>query len=182
VTMPAQTPGASRQDYETPLEFIECVEARFGRITWDAAASVDNSVVADDIDPLGERCFIEGMRDAFTEDWSRIFTRKDLVWLNPPFASIDCRWAPLVARWTTALPWLRLLFFTPASVGSEWFRKHVNHRATVLGLSPRMTFVGEKDPYPKDLLLSCFGFGVTGFDVWRWKEPKPRGKRRLIAV
>ncbi len=39
----------------------------------------------------------------------------------------------------------------------------------VLGLSPRLTFEGTKDPYPKDLMLSVFGYGMNGFDTWRWK-------------
>ena len=40
----------------------------------------------------------------------------------------------------------------------------------VLGLSPRLTFEGETDAYPKDLMLSVFGFGLHGFDTWRWRE------------
>jgi len=66
-----------------------------------------------------------------------------------------------------------VLMLTPASIGSEWFQRYVHRKAMVLGLSPRLHFVGAADPYPKDCMLSCFGFGVTGFDIWRWDEDVP---------
>jgi hypothetical protein len=45
----------------------------------------------------------------------------------------------------------------------------VHKHALVLGLSPRLTFVGCPTPYPKDLMLSVFCESWIGFDVWRWK-------------
>jgi hypothetical protein len=172
--MPKQKPGESRQDYQTPPEFLDAVEARFGLITWDVAASDTNAAVPDD------RFFSLDGINAFDDDWSKRFTRTDLLWLNPTFNTIDNKWAPLVAHWTTRLPWLRLLFFTPASVSSEWFAKHVHRKAMVLPCAPRMIFVGEKDPYPKDLMLSAFGFGVAGFEPWRWAPTaaEMRAKRK----
>jgi hypothetical protein len=173
MTMPPQKPHRSRQDYETPPELITAVEQRFGPITWDVAATAENAVIA------GSRFFSPDGIDALTDNWSLRFLRdaRELLWLNPPFGAIATDWAPLVGRWTRRLPWLRLVMLTPASVGSEWFQAHVHRRAMVLALSPRLTFVGAADPYPKDCMLSCYGFGVTGFDVWRWDEdhdaPRP---------
>jgi hypothetical protein len=180
--MPAQKPGKSKQDYGTPPEFLDAVEERFGDLTWDCAATAENSVVD------GGRYFSEAGVDALTADWRHYFKRDaappPLLWFNPTFSGIAHQWAPLVSRWTTELPWLRLLFFTPAAVGSEWYRKHVEDRAMVLALNPRMTFVGESDPYPKDLMLSCFGFGVTGFRQWRWlpSAEERRAERKLAAA
>lgn len=54
------------------------------------------------------------------------------------------------------------------SFGTDWFRARVWGHAHVLGISPRLTFVGSKDPYPKDLMLSCFGKMTNGFALWRW--------------
>lgn len=183
--MPRQKPHRSKQDYGTPPELVAAVERRFGALTWDLAATADNTVVADRFFSVGG---LDG--DALTAPWA--FKRSDLLWLNPPFGGIGPTWAPLVARWTRKLPWLRVLMLTPASIGSEWFQRHVHRKAMVLGLSPRLHFVGADDPYPKDCMLSCFGFGVAGFDVWRWDEdpaepPQPAPKRarqpakRLLA-
>lgn len=178
--MPRQKPHRSRQDYGTPPELFAAIERRFGTATWDVAATADNTLVAD-------RFFSVGGIDALTDDWSLRFTRRDLLFLNPEFGGIGPTWAPLVARWTRKLPWLRVIMLTPASIGSEWFQRFVHRKAMVLGLSPRLHFVGADDPYPKDCMLSCFGFGVTGFDVWRWDEdlaapPLPTVKRAAKRV
>lgn len=38
--------GTSNQDVATPREFLKVVEARFGQIGWDLAATKDNQVVS----------------------------------------------------------------------------------------------------------------------------------------
>jgi hypothetical protein len=163
--MPRQKPHRSKQDYGTPLELICAVNCRFGQLTWDLAATAENTVAPRR--PGSGGFFSEGLDDALTTSWE-VFTRADLLWLNPPFGAIATTWAPLVSRWTRKLPWLRVLMLTPGSIGSEWFQRYVHRKAMVLALSPRLHFIGAADPYPKDCMLSCFGFGVTGFDVWRW--------------
>jgi hypothetical protein len=162
-----QKPHESRQDYQTPPELINAVEARFGELTWDLAASPNNAQVR------APYYFTDapGGQSALDADWS-LFGRDDLLWLNPPFGSIQHVWAPLVARWSKRLPWLHIVMLTPAAIGSEWFREHVHGKATVLALNPRLTFVGETMTYPKDCMLSCFGYGVAGFDVWRWQPTR----------
>ncbi len=162
-----QKPGRSRQDYQTPPGLINAVEERFGQLTWDLAASPHNAQVP------APHYFTDaaGGESALTADWSS-FGRDDLLWLNPPFGAIQHVWAPLVASWTQRLPWLRVVMLTPAAIGSEWFREHVLGKAMVLGLNPRLTFVGEAETYPKDCMLSCYGFGVQGFDVWRWQPTR----------
>lgn len=174
--MPPQKPRRSRQDYGTPDDFLDAVERRFGSLTWDLAASEANTVVAD-------RYYSES-DDATEADWSARLTERDLAWLNPPFGAIGNVWAPLVLYWTRRIPGLRVLMLVPASVGSDWFARYVHGRALVLALSPRLTFAGERDPYPKDLALCCYGFGAGGFDVWRWKAERgaaARSKREAQA-
>jgi phage N-6-adenine-methyltransferase len=156
-SMPVQKPGKSKQDYGTPLEFIRAVEARFGPLVCDLAASAENAKA-----PL--YCDIE--RDSLTVSWSTEHPTGNL-WLNPEFADID-PWAAKCAEESTKRHGL-ILLLTPASVGSNWFAKHVNRKAMVLGLSPRLQFEGTTAPYPKDLMLSVFGMGLSGFDCWRWK-------------
>ena len=146
--------GRSKQDYATPREFIAAVEERFGSLHFDLAASADNAVT---------NGFYDIEADALARDWAKELGAS-IAWLNPPFANID-PWAERCARY--ASPRLKILFLTPASVGSNWFAAHVHGKAMVLGLSPRLSFSDE--PYPKDCILSAFGFGVHGFDVWRWR-------------
>lgn len=155
----------SKQDYQTPPEFIDAVAKRFGRPTFDLAATAGQQI-------LGVDHFFTPEQDSLRQSWVNLRTPTEddavarVAWLNPPFAKI----APWADKLTSECRWLRrwTLMLVPASVGSEWYAKHVHGKALVLGLSPRLTFVGERTPYPKDLMLVCVGFGTVGFDTWRW--------------
>lgn len=155
----------TKQDYGTPWEFIRAIEGRFGPVVCDLAASAHNA-----------KCdaYYDQERNSLEVDW-RTEHPDGLLWLNPPFADIEpwaakCSSATLCGNGFIAM-------LTPASIGSQWFATYVHRRAMVFGLSPRMTFdgtppnprTGKLDPYPKDLMLSVFGHGMNGFDVWRWK-------------
>ena len=155
--------GGSRQDYPTPWKFIRACERRFGRIFVDLAASEENKKAL--------FCFTKD-DDSLSIRWGN-FQRspRQYMWLNPPFSDIT-PWARKCAE--EGFLGARILFLTPASIGSNWFRDHVHRKALVLALNGRITFEGASDPYPKDCILSVFGTGATGFDVWDWqKEANP---------
>jgi phage N-6-adenine-methyltransferase len=155
VSVAVQKPGRSRQDYGTPLDFINAVEASWGPLSLDLAASDENHKA-----PV----WITPEQDSFSYDWSVAGCR--LMWLNPPYSDI-APWAAKCAA-TKLVRGSRIFLLVPASVGSNWYADHVHGKAHVLALSPRLTFEGCADPYPKDLLLAVYG-EAPGFDVWRWK-------------
>lgn len=150
---PSVRRGKSRQDYQTPRELLDAVEARFGVLRHDLAAAAHNAVCEN---------FYDEHRSAFEHDWQALAGN---LWCNPPFDDI-APWAKKAAE--SASSRTRILLLTPASVGSNWFAQHVHPHAAVFALSPRVSFDGE-NPYPKDLILSVYGLGVTGFSVWRWR-------------
>ncbi len=161
--------GRSKQDYGTPWPFIRAVEAKWGMILHDLACTRANAKA-----PSGYY-FDEGI-DALKQSWADDFPAGNL-WLNPPFANID----PWAEKCAVEGPMRHGLIFllTPASIGTDWFANRVWRRARVLGISPRLTFEGTEDPYPKDLMLSIFGRATDGFDVWRWNAPpESRGDSR----
>lgn len=153
-TEPIQKPGKSKQDYGTPWAFVRACGNRFGIPTWDLAASAENRKAAAHYDEAA---------DSLKQDWTRL---DGTLWLNPPFGDIGS-WAEKCAMTSTRRRGF-ILLLTPASVGCVWFAQHVLGKAVVLGLSPRLTFEGTTAPYPKDLMLSVYGFGLHGFDQWRW--------------
>jgi phage N-6-adenine-methyltransferase len=159
--MPLQKPGKSKQDYATPMEFIRAVEGRFGTLRHDLAAHEGN-----------HRCetFFSPEQNSLVQPWAQLFPEGNL-WLNPPYSDIG-PWAKKCAEESIKRGGL-ILFLTPASIGSEWFADHVEGKALVLGLRPRLSFDG-KNPYPKDCILSVYGIDVLhrplrGFETWRWK-------------
>lgn len=163
MTMPAQNPGHSRQDYETPPDFLEAVEHRFGPITIDLACRTDNAKA-----PSGY--YFDQDINSLEQPWA-CDIGSGVGFLNPPFGDI-APWAERCAIEGAKLKTGRIVMLTPASIGSNWFAEHVHGKAYVIGLSPRLVFIGAKDAYPKDLCVSVYGGGVRGFDVWRWRGDK----------
>ncbi len=173
MTEPAQKPGRSKQDYATPLSYLDAIARQFGPIDLDLACRPDNMVA-----PLG----ITEELDALAQDWADpMYWSKDgnvvesgahirVAFCNPPFANIrpwaakveSCRWLP---RWTIML--------VPASMGSKWWADHVLNKTMAYGI-PRLAFLGEggksEGLYPKDLATICAGFGVSGFGYWDWRK------------
>jgi phage N-6-adenine-methyltransferase len=164
---PQQKPGKSKQDYRTPQSFIDAIAERFGRPTFDLAATAGEQIA-------GADHYFTPEQDALRQSWASLptpgadeqFAR--VAFLNPPFGRIE----PWAKKLTAECRYLRrwTLMLVPGSVGSEWYRQHIHGKALVLGLSPRLTFVGETHPYPKDCILIATGFGVVGFETWRWNE------------
>lgn len=151
--MPAQKPGKSFQAYATPKDFLAAVERRFGVVRTDLAASSDNAVAPE---------YFNELQNSLVQDWTAL---KGVAFCNPPFADL-APWAEKLSTVRDRRAWTLLL--TPAAVGSEWVADHVLDKALMLLLAPRLCFDG-KNPYPKDLILICAGFGVRGIDRWRWK-------------
>lgn len=173
-TGPSVRRGKSKQDYGTPWEFIRACERRFGAIVRDLAAHGGNA-----------KCdrYYDLAADSLSQPWAEN-DPTGVLWLNPPFANIE-PWAAKCAEESAKRHGL-ILMLTPASTGSDWFAAHVNRRSMVLGLSPRVPFdgtpinpnTGRPDGYPKDLMLTVWGFGLHGFDTWRWSEGRVCGNCR----
>lgn len=154
---PRQKPGQSKQDYCTPQELIDAVEHRFGAIGVDLAATRRNCVA---------ELYLDEKVNSLAENCSWEFPGVGVAWLNPPFADLEpwaakCSLVRELHRWTLLL----------APLGSQdWACEHVWGQAFVLKLRGRVTFVGEQQGYPKDLMLACYGFGVVGEAFWDWRN------------
>lgn len=153
--------GGSKQDYETPKEFMNAIERRFGPIAWDLAAAHGQQKAPRFIAPPGSGHVHE---DFFSDAALRA---RGLCWLNPPFGAV-AKWAARCAEITTQER--QILMLAPASVSTDYFAEHIFPHSLVLAIRPRIAFVGEKQGFPKDLMLACYGFGVHGFDLWQWKR------------
>lgn len=157
MTVPVQKPGRSVQDVATPPEFLFAAKRRLGieEFACDLAASRENAVCPE---------YYDVQADALTRSW--VFPT--YAWCNPPYGNI----APWVERaWQSSQVGGRIAVLVPAAVGSNWWRKWVHHKACVLLLNGRITFVGHAAGYPKDLALLLYGPDVApGYVVWRWSE------------
>lgn len=144
----------SKQDYATPWELIHALERRFGKFTIDLAANAENAKA-----PV----WFNIEQDSLAQNWSAISGNQ---WLNPPFKHIP-PWAQKCNA--EQCQGAKIFLLTPASVGSNWWDDYVHQKAYVLFPRPRIQFVGATDPYPKDCAISCYFYGMSGYETWRWK-------------
>lgn len=151
---PRQTPGLSEQDVATPMELIRAVESRFGPIAWDLAASAWNS--------WGRDGFYDKEQDSLQQDWT---LHNGVLWLNPEFGRLK-PWA--CKSLESAGPGRTILLLTPLTT-CNWATEYVWGKGYVIGLNGRVKFVGHKIGFPKDLMLTVYGWGV-GFEVWDWRN------------
>jgi hypothetical protein len=166
-TLPAKTGASmrrhqSKQDYVTPMDFVRALEKLLRvRFTIDLAATEENTRVEGNYFTKEQNSLIQPWRDQGEDA---------IGWLNPEFGDMRT-WAHKCEIEGTPLktqPAFRSAMLGPASVGANWYADHVHHKAMVLSVG-RIQFIGCPDPYPKDLMVALFGFGFTGFDVWKWK-------------
>lgn len=167
-SMPAQKPGRSRQDYRTPREFLDAVERRFGRIACDLACTRENAVC--------DAGYFWPSVNSLEQPWAEHYPRGTL-WLNPPFGRIGIDgWSAKCAKESKEREgWILML--SPAAVSTEWYARDVEKNAFVSPLRPRIAFdgtpinplTGRPDGFIKDLQLAAFGYGMVGFQTWRWK-------------
>lgn len=146
----------SEQDVGTPRSFLDAVEKRFGVIHRDLAATQANAVTD---------LWYGPDQNSLSIPWASE-NPDGVLWLNPPFAKIG-PWAEKCVAESRDRRGL-ILMLTPMS-GAAWFTQTVHGNAYVLALETRLTFVGHKQAFPKDLVLSVFGMGLRGFDTWSWK-------------
>ena len=156
----------SIQDRSTPKSLVNEIAYRFGVIfVIDLAASNEN-----------KKCpyFIGEKENSLIQPWKEMieaasseYVLNDCAWLNPPFKSVG--------------PWMekckiesakgcKIISLTLSSLGSNWYRDHVEGNALTLILRNRVTFEGCKDPFPKELMLNLWGFGMSGLGFWRFEK------------
>ena len=164
--MPAQKPGKSKQDYQTPVEFIEAVKRRLGVSDFviDLAADRHNTVA---------EAYITEEEDSLVTDWPN--TRNGWAWLNPPYSDIE----PWVAKAANATAHgCQTVMLVPASVGANWWKTFVEPFAYTVFLNGRLCFIPDwreqgfksKPLYPKDCALLLYSnWMFRGSEIWSWE-------------
>lgn len=133
----------SNQAHETPWELICAIEKRFGLIEIDLAATAKNKKAGR---------FITKRENSLTCDWAAMLDGK-LGYLNPEFDPVT----PWIDKSIEEkLKGARFVDLLQGSMDANWFWKMLRHCGHVYALEPRVTFEGEKDVFPKPLVLSAF--------------------------
>lgn len=156
--MPRQKPGQSKQNYGTPKELLAAILSRklyAEQFELDLAAEEGNAIVPFYYDQQYDSLARVG--DWMTDGWA---------WCNPPYARIE----PWVQKaFNESRLGAQVAMLVPASVGSNWWKRWVHEKAAVYFLNPRIMFIGETHPFPKDCALLLYPQeGHKYYDVWEW--------------
>lgn len=163
---PKQKPGRSKQDYQTPPEFLEAVKTMLGivKFDWDLAADKSNTVVHN----ILEKGYYDEADNALEQSWK---LGDGWNWCNPPYEKIQ-PWVSK-AQGQAVNDGVKTAMLLPAGVGSNWWRDYVHGHCYVNFLNPRIKFVGTKSSYPKDLVLLLWSpvfINSGGYNVWNWRQ------------
>lgn len=165
MSMPEQKPGLSKQNYQTPFDFIHATKRKLNVLdfAYDLAADSENTQAV--------RWFDEA-HDSLKQDWAAVcykdYAKHDnWLWLNPPYANIR-EW--VVKAHDESLKGAKIAMLIPASVGANWWAEYVEKSCYQLFLNGRITFVGCTTPYPKDTALLLYTPYIrSGNAVWDWR-------------
>jgi phage N-6-adenine-methyltransferase len=144
------------QSLETPWDFFEAVERKFGRMRFDLAASKDNT-----------KClrYYDKQDDSLNQNWIDL---EGNLWLNPPFRR--ARYFAKKSKLSTSINGGRLVFFLSiAGVSRSWYQLHVYRHALIYAIRPTPIFIGHSNPFPQDMTLAIYG-KKPGFKCWNWKK------------
>lgn len=147
------------QEVGTDPKFLVKVRENFD-LSWDLACNEKNCII-------GGTCgYLYPETNALKRDWNNL---DGFLWCNPPYKDIG----PWVRKaYEESILGANILMLVPASVGSQWYKKYVHGKACVRFLTGRLTFIGHKAPYPKDLMLLIYApeHFEPSTDLWDWKK------------
>lgn len=155
--------GGGVQTRSTPKDLVQTIEQRFG-----VAFCVD--LAADEQNKKCDLYFGE-QQNSLTVSWAQwihdYFQTNPgnnlCAWLNPPFKHV----APWMEKCGhESAKGLRIITLTLASIGSNWYNDFVKPHALSLVLRERVAFEGMDLAFNKDLMVSLWGFGMTGRGEW----------------
>jgi phage N-6-adenine-methyltransferase len=154
--------SSAQQDWRTPRELFEQIEAIAGRFDLDAAADNSNA--------LCELFFSENM-SALNRDWS-IGTEYTRVWLNPPYGKALAVFSAKAVE-EVAGHGIEVWLLVPARVDTRWWNLLMTKAVSVRFMKGRVKFEredGARDsaPFPTAVIQLRHDGGNPEV-VWGWK-------------
>ena len=121
---------ALRQEWETPPELFDAVDAMF-YIGLDVCASKENRKCLDWIGlDLG--------LDALKADWFR--SSIPSVWCNPPFGAMDA-WLAKALEQVAKFPFGTAVVLSPIDTSTRWWNSFATQAAEIWFLTPRVKLI-----------------------------------------
>lgn len=145
----------SKQNVATPRNFLDAVEQRYGKISFDLAASADNNTAPN---------YFDKEADSLKQDWSKL---PGLLWLNPEFKAIE----PWVKKAAETHFQDTFLCLVPTGFRTHWWRRWCKSHCHTILLEGYFTFEGHTLPFPKDMNLLEYPLKQNRplIESWDWR-------------
>jgi phage N-6-adenine-methyltransferase len=157
--------SAESIEYETPLEFFDVLNRRFG-FTLDVCSTAANAKC---------RRFFTVRENGLAQTWAPA-----VCWMNPPYGDDELmRW--MAKAHGEALAGATVVCLVPARTHTQWFHTLCS-KAEVRFLRGRLRYVGTAGEAPFAQLVIIFRPGLArpwGMKTWEWR---PRTKQRLLDL
>jgi phage N-6-adenine-methyltransferase len=136
--------SSQQVEWETPPQFFDYCNYKYGPFTLDAAANIENHK-CDDYFDVGD--------NALTRDWYGI------VWLNPPYGRgigdfVAKAWHEVDVGHVD-----RVVCLLPARTDTRWFHRYCTQGVNVF-IEGRLRFVGADSSAPFPSMLTMFDYGI----------------------
>lgn len=123
--------SSKKHDWETPGDLFDAIDS-VCNFTLDVCANNHNAKC--------ER-FFSPEDDGLSQDWSN-----DICWMNPPYGREIKQWVEK-ARKESEMG-ATVVALLPSRTDTRWFHDNIYHKAHIIFLKGRITFVGGEHPAP----------------------------------
>ena len=133
---------AKRDDWTTPTELFEDLDAVFGPFDLDAAATDENA--------LCENYYTQET-DGLAQEWF------GQVFVNPPYGRVISKWVDkAIQEWDEKRP-TGVVMLLPSRTGTRWFHRLNDHPdVEIVFLRGRLKFGGSSTSAPFDSMVVVF--------------------------
>ena len=134
---PRPAPSNARDDWETPPEIFDALDAEF-HFTLDVCARSGNAKCS---------AFISPEEDGLVQWWG------GTCWMNPPYGRAIGKW--VAKAHAEAQAGAVVVGFLPASTDTRWFHDHIYGIAEIRFIRGRVRFVGApyNAPFPSMIVV-----------------------------
>ena len=134
--------SSARQDWATPQEFFDTLNAEFN-FDLDACANSENHKTPE---------YFDEQKNGLLQDWGG-----HCVFCNPPYGSkATGEWIEKCSR-EGEKPGTTVVMLIPARTDTKAFHKYIYHKAEIRFIKGRLKFGGSKDSAPFPSMVVIYG-------------------------
>lgn len=136
--------SSATDDWSTPQDFFDAMNAEYGPFDLDVCASDENAKCA---------MYFTRSTDGLAQNWKLTATRKIRCWMNPPYGRGIGDWVK--KAYDESQKGCLVVCLLPARTDTKWFHDYCT-RGTIQFIRGRLKFGGAKNSAPFPSMVVVF--------------------------